>query len=323
MPFEIIVPGRFLEPKDPVKFKSRYEGIFTLRAVKRGGIIRERVFKNLIVNDGLDSIGVNTAGLNLYRFAGAGTGTSPPSVTDTDLDNRIGSWIAGTSVSGQFNGGAPDWYTGINLNWRSPVGHFGNNNLTEIGISGNLLFSRALILDSLGNPTTFPILEDEALDITYQLRVYPPLEDALGTVTIAGNSHDYLARAVGVNSTSQGSGWYLGGMTQGFSLSNFSGFPGNANQLFTGDAVENTSTSRPSGAIGSSNASVSNNSYVGGSYKKSGRFSWGTAANSNNIRTHAFIAGPGNFQVQYDPPLAKTNIQTMFLEYEHSWGRRE
>src|SRR5690606_24121908 len=85
-------------------------------------------------------------------------------------------------------------------------GELGNNNLTEIGISGQnkngLLFSRELIRDSSGNPAAFPITEDEQLEVTYELRLYPNLNDVPATVMVGSNSHDTITRPLGVTNTS-------------------------------------------------------------------------------------------------------------------------
>src|SRR5690606_32703647 len=103
------------------------------------------------------------------------------------------------------NSGPPDYYSYRTFTWISSIGALGNNNLTEIAISGQStngrLFSRELIRDSSGNPAAFPITEDEQLEVTYELRLYPNLNDVPATVMVGSNSHDTITRPIGVTNT--------------------------------------------------------------------------------------------------------------------------
>ena len=53
-------------------------------------------------------------------------------------------------------------------------------------------------MDLLGNPNTVTPLADELLDVTIQLRYYPPLVDVLGQVTVQGILYDTICRAASV-----------------------------------------------------------------------------------------------------------------------------
>ena len=87
--------------------------------------------------------------------------------------------------------------------------------------SGTTLFSRALILDNGGSPTTITILSNEYLDIVYEYRVYPPEgADYTGTVVIDSITYDVTGRACNIdtlrgspNSTSAGWIPYLDNFT--------------------------------------------------------------------------------------------------------------
>lgn len=73
-------------------------------------------------------------------------------------------------------------------------------NLTEVGVgwtsdgviipnaNNNRVFSRALILDASGQPTTLTVLADEILRVTYMLRLYVPFNvpDEVKVMTIGG-----------------------------------------------------------------------------------------------------------------------------------------
>lgn len=327
MTFEIITPGRFIESKDSIPMSCEMEGIFTLSAVKNGSVVRSHSFtecgvpaeiNNLVLNQGLDRFGEGQ-GRNIYETVHLGVGTTAPQVTDTQLASRVGEITTrqNTSVS---PGREPDWYVSLNQTWLSAVGAMGNNNLTEIGVGGSAtqLFSRALILDSLGNPTSFPISSDEQLLVSYEIRMYPPLEDFQYEVDVDG-TRECTVRATGVNALPSGNapGWtFVTGAAINANMRNIG--------IYTGGLVPITGTV-PSGFLASSGAgvSVSTNDYAPGTYKRSGRVSYTSGAfNSSQARTH--VVGPtfGTFQVMYDPPLSKNSEQTMFLEYEWSWSRR-
>ena len=82
-------------------------------------------------------------------------------------------------------------------------------NLSELGVgwasSGTTLFSRALILDSGGTPTTITVLSDEYLYVTYEHRFYPSETDATGSIVFTGNiggTYTYTLRPAQIDSTS-------------------------------------------------------------------------------------------------------------------------
>ncbi|WP_312237310.1 hypothetical protein [Stenotrophomonas sp.] len=151
-------------------------------------------FPNLITNAGLDFLGTTGATL-VYGFCRVGSGNTTPSATDTALVTPVAvSSTAQATANGVNRSGA--FYA-----WRRQTTRFAAGaaagTLAEVGVSPagtGALFSRALILDGGGNPTTITVLSDEVLDVTYELRLYPTLADATGTVTIAAVSYNWIAR---------------------------------------------------------------------------------------------------------------------------------
>lgn len=322
MSIEIIVPGRFIEPSDPVSLSASLEGWFTLSAIKNGEVVRSHrfkegktttPFKNLILNQGLDRLGDATGP---YRFFMVGTGTTPPDVVNTELVDPVGGSVQGSRVA-QTAGVLPDYYYTETIQGTSSIGQFGNSNLTEIRVGGQSTgeaYSRALIVDSVGNPTAFPISDEEQLQMSYELRLYPPLTDANFTVDVSG-SRDCVVRALGVNSTQY---WRMPQPQSGGSMYG----QASGSQMYVGGLGALTDAT-PQGGIVSGNPVPQVSAYVPGSYKRHTRFMWGTTlANSPSMETHRVLFGCSLFQVSYDPPLAKTNEQTMFLDYELSWARR-
>src|SRR5690606_16896989 len=168
-------------------------------------------FNNLILDQGLNQIGGSFNGSTLNN-AFVGTGNAAPNVGDTQLQSLLATSNSILSVSASTSAVSP---YGASKTWvfRFNAG-VAAGNLAEVGVgnAATLLFSRALIQDDLGNPTTFPVAGDEVLDVTYQLTYFPPLDDVLGTIEITGSgNHDFIWRASQVGNAS---GWGMpGGVT--------------------------------------------------------------------------------------------------------------
>lgn len=329
---DIYIPsGRFLEG-EIAEAKVGLEGWFTLRARRRSGrVTRERKFKvdvcrelprfhNLITNLGLDRFG--SVGANaLYVRCHVGTGTATPSYTDTQLQNFLAAVSDSPPSSSASNSGPPDYYSYRTLTWTSAIGALGNNNLTEIGISGQsangLLFSRELIRDPNGNPAAFPISDDEQLEVTYELRLYPNLSDVPATVTVGASSYDTITRPIGVTGNAWGPAGQATSVVNGARLAVSGG-----NRAFTGDLVPYTnSVISPSGSLGDASSGATA-SYTSGSYYRDISNTWNISVGNGNIRLVTFSFGCAAFQVRFDPVITKTNTQVLTLHQRMSWARR-
>jgi hypothetical protein len=329
---DIYIPsGRFLEG-EVAEAKVGLEGWFTLRAIRRSGrVTRERKFKvgevrelprfhNLITNLGLDRFG-SVAGSNLYSSCHVGTGTAPPSYTDTQLQNYLATVGSSPSSSAGFgNSGPPDYYAYQTFTWTSAIGALGNNNLTEIGVGGTnptgTLFSRELIRDSNGNPAAFPISSDEQLQVTYELRLYPNLADVPATVTVGSSSYDTITRPLAVNN---GNAWRVQDVSSSLANAERSSASG-WNRAYTGDLVPYTSI-EPSDNLGDA-SSGGTASYTNGSYYRDIYNTWNISTGNGNIRTVVFLFGCAAFQVRFDPVITKSNTQVLTLHQRMSWARR-
>ncbi|WP_396615439.1 hypothetical protein ACHZ97_14270 [Lysobacter soli] len=303
LPPAIGLKGRFLLQK----FKGEAE--------RGGALLAEREFPNLITNLGLDRFG-NFACDNLYTAFHVGTGTAIPQVTDTALQ----SYLAGMGSS-QFtrsrsvSGSAP--YKGMaTISTTFAVGAVVGN-LTEIGMSRvaantSELWSRALILDAEGNPTTFPVLADEQLVVTYVLECVVPTADAVASVNIAGvGAVDTITRAHNATNAVWAPVVGNGFANVGFTQSNAAG-------AYTGDITDVTGT--PSGFLGSSDSS-SNAAYGSGNLYRDGAVVFGPGSFNNSLRSCVFFGAMGAFQTQYDPVIPKNNLQTLTLNFRFAWAR--
>lgn len=291
-------------------------GRFTMFAHSSRGTRLVAAFDNLILNAGLNQIG--TAGAD--SFCQVGTGSTAPAVTDTALV----SLVAGTSTvqsafptNGTYVAGPPA-YVEASKTWRFAAGAAAGN-LAEVGIgwaSSGSLFSRALILDGGGAPTTITILSDEVLDVTYTSRVYLPA-DVTGTVTIAGVNYDYTLRPIGVAAN-----WNPGNLIAGA----VADAPGNMS-TWSG-TLGSLTANLPNGTQAGSATTTTLASYSNGSYARAA--TWRCGLNDGNLGggfKTAYLAGanPNGFgarQIEFSTNIPKDNTKVFNITSTLSWSRR-
>ena len=288
-----------------IKVKVGMAGYFKIDVIKPDGSIKELApfQKNLILNQGLDN--------NLYKnYCHVGTGTSTPVVTQTGLDARVAD-VAGSGNSSVNSGSAP-YYTDSTQTFTYAVGTFNGEALTEIGLGSTgvtSLWSRSLIKDSGGVPTSITILNDEILVVTYTIRIIPPTTDV---VTVVG-PHTCTARAANVNSINA---WVM-------SFGNF--FSANGNYaVYTNYAL-------PAIDGGSGYTQIYNTTYYGTvpiSYPaaRTGRFTMSLGVNDGNAANgisglRVAMLGGCSFGVHISPAIMKTSDDILTLEFDFSWDR--
>jgi hypothetical protein len=319
----IFIPRlKVIEPKSELVARMGMAGEFEMVAtnVYTGKQRTLAKFPNLILDIGLDRVGVAQGWwANCY----VGSGNSVPTEAQTSLDVLVASTTNRISAT-TSSLATPPYYTQLVVTYRFAQGAAAGN-LSEVGVGWSVagLWSRALILDSGGNPTTITVLADEFLDVVYRLRNYPPLEDVTSEVIIDGVTTTVLARAAEVATV----GAWL--------ATNVAGHIGG------GDTVPNASrhvltsgniaaiTSKPSGSP-QSGPGAGNASYTNGTYFRDYTTSWSiTQGNiSGGVRT-AFTmmghgsssSGLGRMQYQFTPNIQKDATKTMVLAFRNSWGR--
>lgn len=288
-------------------------------------------FENLITNGGLDRFGThaptNSSGSNpedtwrghaLPQFH-VGSGNTAPAVTDTALQTLVASVNSGgpTRSANYATGYAQDIYSA----------QFGEGvaqgNLSEIGI-GNVtdLFSRALILDDLGNPTTITVLSNEFLTVYYTLRVNIPQSDVVTTVSIdidgVPTNHTVTIRPAWANTVGALTGWMIFGSWNAYILREFvKAYSGGLGSVTTGPS---TATSNPfPGDAGGTRVSLG---YTPGTYERYCRCTWVLAEGNNNVQSVLWKVGPGNWQASFSPVLAKDNTKELILDLGYKWARQ-
>lgn len=264
---------------------------------------------NMILNSGLESIATNSD-----TAVGCRVGTSSIAVveTQTALGNTIGSTTTVQANTYGAQASAP-YFSWIRRTFRFGQG-VAAGNLTEVGVytsaSGNPLFSRALIVDSQGNPTTLTILSDEYLDVTYELRVYPNLNDQTFIATLLGVDYTFTARAARVTtyptSTTQFWGPAIGYYTTQYDVSN---------------GALGAITGTPTGSSFSFSTGYAN--YNAGSYQRTAILSLGL--NDGNLAGGISAAlirmDKAWLQFGISPAIPKDNFKTLVLNITISWAR--
>lgn len=271
-------------------------------------------FPNLILNQGLDSIGgANTHGsLSHCRI---GTGTSAPAATQSALEAQVAS--AGNNGASYVNEGSPNYGAFLTRQYAFAQGAVVGN-MAEIGVGGNstgaTLFSRARIVDGSGNPTVITLTSIDQLTVYYRLRWLPPLVDATGNLTLSGVDYPYTLRAANVNAWGGGGASFL--------------LPDDAMRCINGTAYPSSSTlgaltGTPSGSGTTLGSSHTPSSYTAGTYTRTTTISasTSTANTAGGIGAMMFEFVAKYFQVKFTTPIPKDNTKTLSFPITISWAR--
>ncbi|QGH45074.1 hypothetical protein [Bacteriophage Titan-X] len=282
-------------------------------------------FDNLITNSGMDQLGT-TSGYLAYCHVGVGTTT--PAFTDTQL----ASWLAYTNSTYQsdgVDGSTEEQMRTAATVWGSRTRYFQFaqgavvGNVTEIGVSTSSgtgssypLFSRTLIKDAEGNPTSVTVLASEYLCVAYTLTVYLDGNDVSGTFVFDGNTYNYT------------SGFYNTSGQVGASI--IANFIGSAMALSNGAAQRNNVRLAASAWSGGRTAnapstygstSVSGTTYVPGSFVWEYTISAPPSAANGRWYGVVYDVGWMNYRVEFPDNLTKTSDYTWTLVVRQSWSR--
>lgn len=291
-------------------------GRFKLEAVnEETGERRELApwFDNLITDLGLNHLGTSGIG----QFCLVGTGTAAPAVTDTGLGNKL----AHTTTNAGITYGV---VTSPNYSWVRVIFRFAagtaTGNLSEIGvgISTTQVFSRTLIKDAGGNPTTITVLASEALDVTYELRLYPPSADVPHSTVIAGVTYTGVVRPRLITAgASSGDVWSVRAF--GVPVS-FNG-PSPAVNVFSGTIGANTGG--PSGTQANISGSIAEAAYSQNSLVRSGTVTCPLSECNvpGGIQAVGVNTTMGSYQISFTPAIPKDATKVLTLGFTLAWNR--
>lgn len=306
----------------------RVAGYFRLQIANALGEVHTDTgwFSNLIVDQGLDWIGggapnFNTAGgVPLCTHCGVGTGTTTPAFSDTGLTTPLAMFptLANSNVEGfgttSFVVGPPAYWSAIKTYGFALGAVVGNISEVCVGNTANgnttpQAFSHALIVDSMGNPTTISVTSGDALTVTYELRYFLNTTDTAWSASISSTTYSGIYRRANIGSVGQL--YYQIDARPGTSL---------GCTVYTG--VIGAITSSPSSQVGSA-ASVTSGTYVPGTHFQSFTANFGTADGNSvpGLSAMLFLCNHGQWQFSISPVIPKTNLFTMTLQFNVSWSR--
>lgn len=304
-----------------LQHKSHVAGRYKIEAVKVDSGERRLLadwFPNIITDIGLNRLGT----ADPYDRCVVGTGSATPATTDTQLQTFVASTTTLQSSSSGAQNTEP-YYGYYFTTYRFAAGAAAGN-LAEVGMgwANTSLFSRALILDGLGNPTTITVLADEFLDVTYEARLYPPTTDSVYNVTISGVVYTFTSRAASVTSSSA---W-------GFPTSFFSGPLISDSAYYNGSIGAITTTPSGTSVTGATNlGTYSIDSYSNNSLERT--FALSSSISQANLTggiSAMLISGDNNvattscgaYQIGVSPAIDKDATKTLTLNFGVSWARK-
>ncbi len=147
------------------------------------------------------------------------------------------------------------------------------------------------------------------------MRLFVPVDDVTGSVTLDGVSRNYTIRAIDATNVNT---W---GLPIGSQASGTTSWPGSsASYPYTGAIAAITSS--PSGQLSAPTTKV-NDGYVNGNHYVDTTYYWAPGNSTNSaIRTNQFISSVGSYQMEFTPVLNKTAAKALTHEFRYSWARR-
>lgn len=286
-------------------------------------VTREYVtdFGNMVLDTGLQRIGENADWMNWLHL---GSGITAPAPLQNSLVNA--------TYKGNTLAPAPHTHHGINIDdplnpycWITrvfrvtPRGE--NRTYAELGVgwNDNNLYSRTLIKDPLGGQNTITILGDEYLDVTYEARMYMPVDTAVYTVTPTGD--DIEPRVITVHASALNvSSWTFGwGLGQSASPVNICGnYTSGHNRFYNGG--RGGLYQNPEGSTVGSSFNV-NSTVRSSDTSMVFNFTRDLPDNIGTLRTLQVSQQAFCYQMEFNPPFVKTNEDRFNLSYSISWGR--
>lgn len=280
--------------------------------------------KNLILNQGLDFFG-GQKGATMFEGCAIGSGNSNPLITQTQLDSFL-TIATGVEHSSKYDY-APDSSNLYKTNkvFKYTFSGLSNVNIGEVGLvsqgttSANYyLCTRALLKDISGSPTTITILSGEVLEVYYKLWNVITTLDTTTTVNMLNGKGGSVPYNVVFRPSLVGTsflGQYLG---TALALSGDSLRP---------SASELASITSELGGTTSGGVNTLLESYLSGSYKRVATMYVSVSGANYNIRSMTvarwFLSQLRFGSVVGDNPIPKTNLQTLSIPIEFSWGRYE
>lgn len=303
------------------------------------GTERDRTgwFHNLITDHGLNQFGVlRNSFTNWARGCRVGSGNSTPTTSDTNLQATIATTNNFIYVGLSRQLAEAPYYIEKTTMYRFGVGAAAGN-VAEVGLVAGTsdseatnpatqVVTRALVVDSNGDPIVVTVLADEILDVTVRQRLYIP-GDVTGTIVPAGGvsgAIDYVIRPCYVNRNPAGTnlpGWgdeYTTHNCWNFGLRQQAAAFTGASSGIQGitDGPTGTKVSVPS-------AGYTSPPYIPNSYYTDVQAAYGLdmANDPSGIGAMMLPFGSCSFQIGFTPRIMKTSDHLFDITLRLTWGR--
>lgn len=316
--------------------------------VEFGEVIEETAWgKNIITLVGINAL-LGSGGISSWTVAG--TSNATPSEANTVLGAYAGKQTTRpiALVTTRQTNPASELYIRFVERTTFNPGAFGASsvNIAEVGKTfgqptlasvnaATQVFSRGLLVDSGGSPTTISVAPDEYLDIVWEFTIYVPY-DTTGTVslTIDGvpTNHTYFVRPVRLDGigASDGYSWSIP-LTGAVGVTPLNIMPimTTEPELYAkGFALSNTALTTPAATPTGTfleATSHSSSAYVANSKQRQYNAVWSLAAGNTpapGVTIVTCILNWPGFQVSYSPAIAKTASKQLNLSFMLSFANR-
>jgi hypothetical protein len=294
-------------------------GRFRLEALRPDGTRRVLAdwFDNLVLDAGLNRIGSG----GILSYCRVGTGSTAPANGQTALVNQVAATSSqvGSPATGYDSVG--NLYGWVRHTFRFTAGAAAGV-LAEVGVgwgdAGATLFSRALILDDEGDPTTVTVLADEVLDVAYELRLYRPTADAAYTVTIDGSGdHAVLMRAASMSSWGEAARYLAA-----YGLATASFFNSSGSVGAYGVGALGAITAAPGGTYLGAATIAFDGAYSNNSYERKFIGTWDINSGANAVANVQWGTHGGYFKNSFDPVVPKDATKELKLNFKITWARK-
>lgn len=317
--------------------------------IEFGEVIEETGWgKNIVTLVGINAL-LGT-GSQVQMWSVAGTSNASPSEANTVLGAYAGKQTTRpvTIVTTRQTNPATELYYRVVDRTTFNPGAFGASpvNIAEAGktfgqaslpsvTAATQVFSRGLLVDGGGAPTTISVAPDEYLDIIWEFTIYLPY-DVTGTVSLtidgAATNHTYYVRPLRLDGNL--SAWinFITGDAGASALTIAPISPtAAANNAFssstaTGNSTLTTPSVEPTGFLSTNVATTASwAAYIANSKQRQANYVWSlTAGNASapGVTMVSVFLGRPSFQVSYNPPIAKTSAKQLNLSFMLSFANR-
>lgn len=307
--------------------KSRYK----VKVISKEGNVKSESewSPNLVLNAGLIALlGGGTSATQVAIRPVCGTGNSPVLPEDTSLNSFLAGANVSSTVSTSRNTASAPYYVMHSYTWRFPQGAAAGN-IAEVGAaltngvpnSSTPLFSRALVVDANGDPSTVTVLSDEYLDITYEIYIYAP-SDVSSTfnqmIDGVAQAFSYVIRPANMSVVND-SGWRSSAASGPYVISP------TASVSATASASSSGTIQGVANSISGTLSRIGSAAWLGPvnttSFYRDARYTAGLDESNISISAIQFAAQAVCFQMSLSPAVVKVNTKTYYIDIRYSLSR--